>query len=172
MGPTALDGWGTALFFSVVWVALNQYFIVQRPAKRQLRNNLAAILVEMNANYRALARRQMIFASTMTFVAFDSCGPQIIGAIDTDAALNLYALYRDMRLLLSHTREDSNLCEKLDVCGEWPDHELSNFLQSVEGLNLHLEPQIKAVREAFGMAYTPKRPVQLTSIVRDQSSAR
>lgn len=43
----AIDGWGTALLFTIGWGTINYYVTVARPAHARLRNAVTAILAEL-----------------------------------------------------------------------------------------------------------------------------
>lgn len=107
-----VDGWGTGVLFSVVWVGITQYYAVERPAERQLRNATVAVLVELSANYEALAFRNSVSVGGMVFDMFDQHGPTVMGALDVGAATALMGLYRGQRNLGIATRNRDHAADR------------------------------------------------------------
>ncbi len=156
---TILDGWGTGVIFSVGWAAFVQYVVVQRPAKRQLRNAVSIVLAELSSNYVILSHRNAIAVRGLSFEMFDRHGPVVVGALNTQASVAIVALYGILRLptryweyrltgmgtwmITRHLDQSQHLqAELLDV-----------FLQGIEQLDLSIDPAIAFVRDKFDCIY-------------------
>jgi len=159
MAPaTILDGWGTGVLFSVVWGAIVQYRAVDRPARHHLRNATCSVLMELSANYQALAFRKSVSVGGLAFDMYEQHGATVIGSLEVDATLALMALYRSQRLLTSYkiyrlsgwftARQLDSGRKKGEI-----EYLVKTFLRGVEKLDLSLDPAIDSVRDNFARAY-------------------
>ena len=122
------------------------------------RNATCAVLMELSANYQALAFRKAISVGALSFDMFEQNGATVMSALEIGAALALLGLYRHQRHLTSfiiYRLSGRFTAWHLDQVRRGANVEdlFNTFIEGVETLDLTLDPAITSARENFALAY-------------------